>query len=196
MNDGELLLRAIRANPAEDTPRLAYADWIEEEGDAARAEFIRLQVLQPKSRKIAMLYVDHWKQWTPAVFHDQGYCSYQRGFIECVRSDCLTFYEHAAEAFRVGCVGRVELRDRRPARGYGNGELYWNRPLIWPQKFDTWNDSPHLLPPDLWHLLKGYRRTMGTVKQYTGPASANNDLAAAALAYGRVKLAELEGVTV
>lgn len=36
-------LRAIRAAPADDTPRLVYADWLEEVGQAERAQFIRLQ---------------------------------------------------------------------------------------------------------------------------------------------------------
>lgn len=39
----DALYRAILAHPDEDTPRLAYADHIEELGDAARAEFIRVQ---------------------------------------------------------------------------------------------------------------------------------------------------------
>jgi uncharacterized protein (TIGR02996 family) len=34
---------AIRANPDEDTPRLVYADWLQEHGDEPRAEFIRVQ---------------------------------------------------------------------------------------------------------------------------------------------------------
>ena len=34
---------AIRANPADDTARLVYADWLQENGDEPRAEFIRLQ---------------------------------------------------------------------------------------------------------------------------------------------------------
>jgi uncharacterized protein (TIGR02996 family) len=38
------LLRAIRDNPDEDTPRLMYADYLDEEGFAARGEFIRVQV--------------------------------------------------------------------------------------------------------------------------------------------------------
>src|SRR5262245_61645453 len=41
------LYRAILAHPDEDTPRLVYADWLDENGDAAdrrRAEFIRLQI--------------------------------------------------------------------------------------------------------------------------------------------------------
>lgn len=37
------LLAAILANPGDDTPRLVYADWLEEAGDANRAAFIRLQ---------------------------------------------------------------------------------------------------------------------------------------------------------
>ena len=34
---------AIRANPDDDTPRLVYADWLQEQGDEPRAEFIRVQ---------------------------------------------------------------------------------------------------------------------------------------------------------
>jgi uncharacterized protein (TIGR02996 family) len=35
------LLRAIVANPDDDAPRLVYADWLQEHGDEAQAEFIR-----------------------------------------------------------------------------------------------------------------------------------------------------------
>jgi uncharacterized protein (TIGR02996 family) len=34
---------AIRAAPTDDTPRLIYADWLDEHGDPDRAEFIRVQ---------------------------------------------------------------------------------------------------------------------------------------------------------
>lgn len=44
MTDGELLLAAILANPACDTARLVYADWLQENGEPERAEFIRVQV--------------------------------------------------------------------------------------------------------------------------------------------------------
>ncbi|MGL6097407.1 MAG: TIGR02996 domain-containing protein [Fimbriiglobus sp.] len=44
MSPDELaLLRAVDAAPANDLPRLVYADWLDEHGHAARAEFIRLQ---------------------------------------------------------------------------------------------------------------------------------------------------------
>jgi uncharacterized protein (TIGR02996 family) len=44
MSDGDLLLAAIREHPEEDTPRLVYADWLEENGQPDRAELIRLGV--------------------------------------------------------------------------------------------------------------------------------------------------------
>ena len=43
ISDRDALLRAIRANPDEDTPRLMLADWLDENGEPERAEFIRLQ---------------------------------------------------------------------------------------------------------------------------------------------------------
>lgn len=43
MSDRDALLAAIRSHPEEDTPRLMFADWLEEQGDEVRAEFVRLQ---------------------------------------------------------------------------------------------------------------------------------------------------------
>ena len=47
MTDGEALLAAILANPEEDAPRLVYADWLQENGEAERAEFIRKAIAYP-----------------------------------------------------------------------------------------------------------------------------------------------------
>jgi uncharacterized protein (TIGR02996 family) len=43
MPDPAPFLAAICASPDDDLPRLVYADWLDEHGDPARAEFIRLQ---------------------------------------------------------------------------------------------------------------------------------------------------------
>lgn len=51
-SDHDALLRAICENPREDTPRLAFADWLEENGQAERAAFIR--------RDIAVSLLDEW----------------------------------------------------------------------------------------------------------------------------------------
>ncbi|MBY0457520.1 MAG: TIGR02996 domain-containing protein [Gemmataceae bacterium] len=47
MSDKAALVRAIADDPGDDTVRLAFADWLDEHGDAAdraRAEFIRVQI--------------------------------------------------------------------------------------------------------------------------------------------------------
>src|SRR5262245_8205768 len=44
VTDGEALIRSILAAPADDAPRLVYADWLEEQGRPEDAEFVRVQV--------------------------------------------------------------------------------------------------------------------------------------------------------
>lgn len=52
MSVEEIALAEIMASPEDDVPRLIFADWLEEHGDEARAEFIRVQVelALPKNR--------------------------------------------------------------------------------------------------------------------------------------------------
>src|SRR5262249_20860748 len=40
----EAFIQAIIADPDDDAPRLIYADWLDEQGECERAEFIRVQV--------------------------------------------------------------------------------------------------------------------------------------------------------
>ena len=43
MHDESDLLASVRCSPSDDAPRLVYADWLEEQGQFARAELIRVQ---------------------------------------------------------------------------------------------------------------------------------------------------------
>jgi uncharacterized protein (TIGR02996 family) len=43
MTEDEAYLQDIVAHPDDDAPRLVYADWLDDRGDADRAEFIRVQ---------------------------------------------------------------------------------------------------------------------------------------------------------
>lgn len=43
MNERDAFLRGIATNLYDDTPRLAFADWLDEHGEHDRAEFIRVQ---------------------------------------------------------------------------------------------------------------------------------------------------------
>src|SRR5436190_20750382 len=96
MTDTEAaLLRAIAAHPDEDTPRLVYADYLDELGGAsaaARAEFIRLSVrasLLPRNapereevvRRADQLLCEwdvRWQVEMPDGF--KRLCGYRRGF--------------------------------------------------------------------------------------------------------------------
>jgi uncharacterized protein (TIGR02996 family) len=82
-DDQRALLAAIVADPGDDTARLAYADCIEEHGNSARAEFIRLQVqaerLHPNSNARAALearaeamFAEHWLGWWGEVCAEVG----------------------------------------------------------------------------------------------------------------------------
>ena len=44
MSDRDALLAAVFARPADDAPRLVYADWLDEHGEPAQAAFIRAQI--------------------------------------------------------------------------------------------------------------------------------------------------------
>ena len=95
MTDGYALLRAIEASPGEDTPRLAYADWLEEqaasESDRARAEFIRVQcelATARGDRRIRLtvreqeLLAGHEKAWVEQIPGHQFHPRFRRGFVE------------------------------------------------------------------------------------------------------------------
>src|SRR5262245_31292460 len=63
-------LRTICENPDDDAPRLVYADWLDENGDADRAEFIRLHVQLAREpdapgleQRCEELFRQHWPRW-------------------------------------------------------------------------------------------------------------------------------------
>lgn len=57
-DDHAAFMKAIIERPDDDLPRLVYADWLDERGEAKRAEFIRLQCVMardPTSRHIPQM---------------------------------------------------------------------------------------------------------------------------------------------
>ena len=114
MSDEELaLLRAVAAAPADDTARLVYADWLDEHGRAARAEFIRLQVelakkaqlppaIRPHSvdleRRQQQLQDDHYDELLGPFAGLGGVeeFTFDRGFVDALTLDVDTFLRHAA----------------------------------------------------------------------------------------------------
>ena len=88
-------LQAILDNPDDDTPRLVYADWLDENGDPERAELIRIQCEEAKldagnprlgelmSRGMDLLSANgkRWMRDLPKLA--QRYCQpgFDRGFV-------------------------------------------------------------------------------------------------------------------
>ena len=98
--DETQFLRTIRAAPHDDAPRLVYADWLEENGQSERAEFIRLQC------ELASLD------------------SYDPRRAALKRRENLLWLRHASR-FRTGLPRRLK---RHPfQRGFAHpGELVWS----------------------------------------------------------------------
>jgi uncharacterized protein (TIGR02996 family) len=82
--DLRALLAAIVSDPADDTARLVYADCLEENGDATRARFIRLQVEAERlhvnsnaraelEREAQALFDEHWIGWWAEVCAAVGF---------------------------------------------------------------------------------------------------------------------------
>jgi uncharacterized protein (TIGR02996 family) len=97
MNEDDAFLRAICANPDDDTPRLAFADWLQEHAEEARAEFIRAQVrfadllrhgapdtdgLARRARELWLLYGQEWCWALPHVAGVTWHDAFFRGFVE------------------------------------------------------------------------------------------------------------------
>jgi uncharacterized protein (TIGR02996 family) len=88
----EPFLRAICADPEDDTVRLVFADWLDENGDPERAEFIRLQVAvperpqeyDPQYARADALRKKNWTGWfgeLPKLSGIGWVQSFRRGFV-------------------------------------------------------------------------------------------------------------------
>src|SRR5262245_29630352 len=88
----DAFLQAIFAAPDDDTPRLVYADWLDEHRDAPRAEFIRLQIelsrlsedderhWELKDRESALLE-KHRAKWLGGIGKVVSDPQFERGFV-------------------------------------------------------------------------------------------------------------------
>jgi uncharacterized protein (TIGR02996 family) len=136
MSDANALLDAIRAEPDDDLPRLAYADWLEEHDQADRAAFIRLQCeaarlpahdRQRRAREKAAeaLLRPHKAEWFGLLwkqFHSSKVKVSQlvldRGFITELRGDARVVLKCAADIERFAPVlRRLEVKHTLESAG-------------------------------------------------------------------------------
>jgi len=111
MNDRDALFAAILAHPDEDTPRLALADWLEDNGNAKYAKFIRKQIELANVEEWEAPWIHAWnndrdaltgyrlKTFEPRLPKDLEWPSltaYRRGFPWQVESKGVApFLKHA-----------------------------------------------------------------------------------------------------
>jgi uncharacterized protein (TIGR02996 family) len=190
MTDRDALLRAILANPDEDTPRLAFADLLDEEGERKRAAFIRSQIEGHRtgaSRDADGLFpwaaggwfagvplgglrfdpVDWADRLTPDEQADFGVTRalVTRGFVGAVACRLVVYRVAAASLFREHPITRVVLTDKRPARTNTVRVPGVSRPPgVYGWTSDASDRSPHTpsVLPQAWIDEFG-RRGMGRV---------------------------------
>jgi len=111
MSDCPALHAAVCADPDDDTPRLVYADWLDENGESRRAAFIRAQIeyaratpYSPEARsalsRAAELERGHHNEWAESVVGLVSEHVFERGFVGCVTADVGTLERHADRIFR------------------------------------------------------------------------------------------------
>lgn len=117
--DIDVLLRAILIDPADDLARLAYADALEEEGEAELATLIRLSLAAVDNAAMsAFQKLDlfdrmrcglppGWRCGPPFVGPIQTVV--QRGFVELVSCKTDDFLAHAKELFTRHPITEVRL---------------------------------------------------------------------------------------
>jgi uncharacterized protein (TIGR02996 family) len=131
MSDEEALLAAIAAHPEEDTPRLAFADWLEEHGEAIRAEFIRVQVEVARVETLPRIDINQHVQLFRrqqdlldnhrhelvgplAKLGDQAMFEFDRGLLSEVTLKFSVFYRHRDRIEAARPLPRVVVHDVTP----------------------------------------------------------------------------------
>ena len=117
------LFAAVLAYPDEDTPRLAFADFLDEQGDPAksdRAEFIRLQIevenqgdaprTPAQQRRLDELESEYREPWGPTLPDEFESGAFRRGFVESVSCHPTAFLEYGPELFTLAPIRRVRFQ--------------------------------------------------------------------------------------
>ena len=117
MTDLDALLAEIIAHPAEDTPRLAYADCLEEQGADWYAQFIRDQIAGvpravPRSAVVPLeplVGLCVGRRPDGAVVTGRGSVVFRRGFVDEVTCTAEDWLRHGRDARRLHPITRVNL---------------------------------------------------------------------------------------
>lgn len=111
---------AIAENPGDDTPRLIFADWLEEQGFNSRAEFIRLQIqreslepgtvpwghLRHREKKLISAHSNEWFGSSQGKLMSR---KFKRGFIHTARVNAYALAREPEALFFFGPIEKITL---------------------------------------------------------------------------------------
>jgi uncharacterized protein (TIGR02996 family) len=116
MTTGDIFLRAIIEDPDDDALRLVYADWLEERGQAARAEFIRIQCGLARSPGDAALKAReqelleaHQVEWLGTLRRWAVRWTFRRGFLAEVTVPVRVYLHHQNSLSLLAPLARVAV---------------------------------------------------------------------------------------
>jgi uncharacterized protein (TIGR02996 family) len=119
----DAFLADILEHPDDDAPRLVFADWLDDHGEAERAEFIRLQCELARlgeddprrpalTRREAGLLARHRRAWAaPAALGGASGPVFRRGFIEALDISAGLLLHQGERVFLRAPVREITLHD-------------------------------------------------------------------------------------
>ena len=121
-DDEHAFFDPIRDAPADDGPRLIYADWLDEHGQSDCADFIRLQCaldrlpdddlrrpdLRERERQLSEAHEARWAADLAPLVTDW---SFHRGVIDSVSVDPAQFLASGAAIFELAPIRKVRFLD-------------------------------------------------------------------------------------
>lgn len=141
MTEHDAFLRAICANPADDTPRLVFADWLADHGDPDRGEFIRLEIELARrdpedeaaerrrpalfSRKAELLKANR-QRWIEPFLPAVGDVRFERGFVTELQVSADAFLAHGDRWMTLTPLTRVRFTAGRDSWELIDGSFAWN----------------------------------------------------------------------
>lgn len=156
-------LAEIRENPSDVTPRLIYADWLDERAEPL-AELIRVQcelAAKPRSdercdeltERQRVLLHKHRRTWvSPLISSGIRNVRFRRGFVEEAQFEVQRFLTHGDEMFRLVPV-LTSLKFSRVRQGMTerfvncfsqHESLGWLRSLNLSESYLTWKELERL----------------------------------------------------
>lgn len=204
MTERDRYIAAILDNPADDLPRLAFADWLSENGQADYAEFIRFQI-RAEAAKAAGGYDQEsyeaanelhrrtvgtqWSRFPEGLLIPPVGWNFTRGMVSSFHCPLAIWLEYGPAIVRLQPIEMVRIEDRRPDSFANTFESDWFW-VIDPREpgEPLSSDRSHFLPFELWEMLDNRKTSpspRGRAARYETQKEALDALPRACIAWAK-----------